>query len=87
MSDDKRCFVVSIKIKTDAYQEHKLNKDYYKANRLYNNVVRYVKNKIKDIEKTKQYKNIVALLKDKNTSENKKKSYIKRLEKLLNTII
>lgn len=83
MSDDKKCFAVSIKIKTETYQEYKLNKDYYKANRLYNNVVRYVKNKIKDIEKTKQYKNIVALLKDKNASEKKKKELYKEIREII----
>lgn len=83
MSDDKRCFVISVKIKTETYQEHKLNKDYYKANRLYNNIVRYVKNKIKDIEKTKQYKNIIALLKDKNTSKKKKKELYKEIKEII----
>lgn len=54
MSDDKKCFTVFIKIKTETYQEHKLNRDYYKANRLYNNVVRYVKRQVKQIERTCQ---------------------------------
>lgn len=83
MSNDKKCFVVSIKIKPEIHHKHKLNKDYYKANRLYNNVVRYVKNKIKDIEKTKQYKNIVKLLKNKNTPEKKKKELYKEIREII----
>ena len=79
MCDDNKRFVVSIKIKPEVYQKHKLNKDYYKANRLYNNIVRYVKNKIKDIEKTNQYKNIVKLLKDKKKPKKKRNKNIKDL--------
>lgn len=72
--EDKR-FVILEKIIIEEYQKYKLDKDYYKANRLYNNVVRYVKTKIKNIERSKRYKNIVKLLTDKNTPKEKKKEY------------
>ena len=83
MCDEKKRFAVSIKIKPEVYQKHKLDKDYYKANRLYNNMVRYVKNKIKDIEKTKQYKNIIKLLKDKKTTKEKKKQLYKEINDII----
>lgn len=79
---DKR-FVVSEKIKIQDFQKHKLDKDYYKANRLYNNVVRYVKRKIKDIERTKRYRNIKKLLADKNTPKDKKSQLYKEIKDII----
>lgn len=81
-SEDKR-FVISEKIIIEEHQKDKLDKDYYKANRLCNNVIRYAKNKIKDIEKTKQYKNIIILLKDKNTPKEKKKELYQEIKEII----
>lgn len=60
-------FVMSIKIETNKMQEDVLNHDYFKCNRLYNNCARYAIRQVAQIKRTRQYKNIIKLL--KNTKE------------------
>lgn len=80
--EDKR-FVISEKIIIEEYQKHKLDEDYYKANRLYNNVVRYVLTKIKQIQRTRQYKNIVKLLTSKDIPKEKKKELYQEIKDII----
>lgn len=56
-------FVMSIKIETNKMQEDVLNHDYFKCNRLYNNCARYAIRQVAQIKRTRQYKNIVKLIK------------------------
>lgn len=75
MSSDNTRFVVSIKIKPEQHQIDMLEKDYFKCNRLYNNATRYVLRQVKQIKRTRRYKNIVEFLKKDIDKDFKKSLY------------
>ena len=83
MCDTDYRFSTSLKIRIEPYQEYILSQDYYKANRLYNNVVRLVLRKIKQINRTRRYKNIVKLLTNKDTPSEKKKELYKEVKEII----
>lgn len=69
-------FVMSIKIETNKMQEDVLNHDYFKCNRLYNNGARYAIRQVAQIKRTRQYKNIIKLLKKTKEKEDKGPLYL-----------
>lgn len=82
MSNNNARFVVSIKIKPEAYQIDMLEKGYFKCNRLYNNATRYVLRQVKQIKRTRKYQNIVKLLK-KDIDKDFKKSLYQEIKDLM----
>ena len=69
-------FVMSIKIETNKMQEDVLNHDYFKCNRLYNNGARYTIKQVAQIKRTRQYKNIIKLLKKTKEKEDRGPLYL-----------